>query len=84
MFRKLKDDEIETLIAFANNNMSASQTAKQSFLHRNTVIYRLEKIERITGLSPFNFYQLFQLLQLVGIVTIKCDYFKKGVGENNA
>ena len=83
MFRKLKDDEVETIIEFANNNMDVSKTARDMFTHRNTVVYRLKKIGRETGLNPYRFYDLFQLLQLAGVVTIQCKNFKKQEGEHN-
>ncbi len=47
-----KDDEmITTAEEFLNNNLNISETARKLFLHRNTLTYRLEKIERITGLD---------------------------------
>ena len=82
MFKKLTDCEIKTLIEFANCNMNASETGRQSYLHYNTVIYRLKKVERITGLNPFNFYELIQLMELAGVITIQCEHFKRKEDEN--
>jgi carbohydrate diacid regulator len=61
--KKLTDVDIKVIIEFANNNMNVSETARHLFMHRNTVIYHLEKVKQITGLSPFNFYDLIQLLK---------------------
>lgn len=83
MFRKLKDTDIQIIIEFANNDMDVSKTSRQIFLHRNSIVYRLKKIERLTGLNPFRFYDLIQLLQLIGIIVIKCDCFKTNSGEIN-
>lgn len=52
------DVDEETLITinrFFENNLNISETARQLFLHRNTLNYRLDKIEKITGLDVKNF-----------------------------
>ncbi len=36
---------------FIENSLNVSETARKLFLHRNTLIYRLDKIERQTGLN---------------------------------
>lgn len=82
MLKKLTDYEIETLIAFADNNMDASKTSRHQYLHRNTVVYRLEKVKRVTGLNPFNFYELIQLMELAGVITIQCKHFKRKDDSN--
>lgn len=83
MNKNLSNNDIDLIIAFANNNMDLSKTARKSFMHRNTAVYRLSKIKRNTGLNPRRFYDLFQLLQLAGVVRIQCDYFERNVGEDN-
>lgn len=40
-----------TLAAYLDNNLNANQTAKQLFIHRNTLTQRLDKIEEILGMS---------------------------------
>ena len=40
-----------TADAFIENSLNVSETARKLFLHRNTLIYRLDKIERQTGLN---------------------------------
>jgi len=46
------DDETRRLIdTFYENNLSVSETARQLFLHRNTLIYRLEKLKQTIGLD---------------------------------
>ena len=42
---------IHTLEAFFQHNGNLSQTAEALFVHRNTLIYRLERIASITNLS---------------------------------
>ena len=64
MLKNLTDIQKELLIEFANNNMNVSKTARQQFMHRNTVVYHLEKVKTQTGLNPFNFFDLVRLLKL--------------------
>jgi carbohydrate diacid regulator len=40
---------------YCENNMNISQTAKALFIHRNTLIYRLKKIEEMTSLDTSDF-----------------------------
>ena len=72
MFEKLTQEDMETVIEFANNNMDVSKTARQLFLSRSAAVYHLEKVKTQTGLDPLNFYDLIQLLKLFGE-----DIFKK-------
>lgn len=44
-------DLIATIDAYFNNSQSIQQTAKQLFIHRHTLRYRLNQIEQRTGLS---------------------------------
>ena len=36
---------------FFDNNLNVSETARQLFVHRNTLVYRLEKLYKATGLD---------------------------------
>jgi len=48
----LKDEDLMlTVKAFFENNLNLSATSKSAFMHRNTLIYRLEKIKREVGLN---------------------------------
>nr|WP_272898889.1 helix-turn-helix domain-containing protein [Brevibacillus laterosporus] len=42
----------ETLATFFQHNMQVSETARSLFLHRNTLLYRLEKVREQTSLNP--------------------------------
>lgn len=42
---------LRTLRMFYNNQCQLLETSKQLFVHRNTVIYRLDKCEKLTGLD---------------------------------
>jgi carbohydrate diacid regulator len=45
----------ELFITYCENNMNISKTAKVLFIHRNTLIYRLKKIEEMTSLNTGSF-----------------------------
>lgn len=50
------DDEILTTInKFFENNLNVSETSRQLFVHRNTLVYRLEKLQKTTGLDVRTF-----------------------------
>lgn len=61
--RELTEREKDIIQTFAECNMKSMATAQALYLHRNTVVYHLEKIERETGLNPLNFYDLIKLLK---------------------
>ncbi|MEA4893056.1 MAG: PucR family transcriptional regulator ligand-binding domain-containing protein [Peptococcaceae bacterium] len=52
---------METLIVFIKNNYNLSQTARQLHLHRQSLIYRMKKIEELTGLALDDHNNLFLL-----------------------
>lgn len=45
------EETLVTVYKFFDNNLNISETARQLFLHRNTLVYRLEKIQKKTGLD---------------------------------
>ena len=40
-----------TINKFFENNLNVSETSRQLFVHRNTLVYRIEKLEASTGLD---------------------------------
>ena len=46
-----KDDTLDTINRFFENNLNVSETARKLYVHRNTLVYRLEKVKKITGLD---------------------------------
>ena len=46
---------LATINAFFDNSLNISETARQLFVHRNTLIYRLNKVQKITGLDVRKF-----------------------------
>ena len=59
----LSEDLLETLEAFLDHDLSISETAKALFIHRNTLIYRLDRITEFTGYNP---------RQIIGAVHLYC------------
>ncbi len=47
----LDQDTLFTINKFFENNLNVSATSRKLFVHRNTLVYRLEKIKKITGLD---------------------------------
>lgn len=47
----LDQETLFTIHKFFENNLNVSETARKLFVHRNTLVYRLEKIKKITGLD---------------------------------
>ncbi len=46
------DDELLTTInKFFENNLNVSETSRQLYIHRNTLVYRLDKLQKSTGLD---------------------------------
>ncbi len=47
----LDRETLMTVQSFFENNLNVSETSRKLFVHRNTLVYRLEKIRKITGLD---------------------------------
>lgn len=52
---QLDDEALTTINKFFENNLNVSETSRQLFVHRNTLVYRIEKIQKSTGLDLRNF-----------------------------
>ena len=50
-FEALDRETLITIQAFFENNLNVSETSRKLFVHRNTLVYRLEKIKKLTGLD---------------------------------
>ena len=51
----LDEEALNTINKFFENNLNVSETSRQLFVHRNTLVYRIEKIQKSTGLDLRNF-----------------------------
>ena len=54
-FSKLDNEMIRTIEVFFRCGLNLSDAAKELYIHRNTLIYRLDKIEKYTGYDIRNF-----------------------------
>lgn len=63
----LDDETILTINKFFENDLNVSETSRQLFVHRNTLVYRLEKIYKLTGLDLRKFDQaiVFKVAMMV-------------------
>jgi len=56
IFKDRRPDEFDeetltTIGRFFENNLNVSETSRQLFIHRNTLVYRLDKLQKSTGLD---------------------------------
>ncbi len=63
----LDQETLFTIQKFFENNLNVSETSRKLFVHRNTLVYRLEKIKKLTGLDlrEFNDAILFKIALMV-------------------
>jgi len=45
------DETIATINKFFENNLNVRETSRQLYIHRNTLVYRIDKIQKSTGLD---------------------------------
>ena len=45
------DESLTTIYKFFENSLNVSETSRQLFIHRNTLVYRLDKLQKSTGLD---------------------------------
>jgi Sugar diacid utilization regulator len=53
--RLFNDEMLETIEMFFKKDLNLSDTARQLYIHRNTLVYRLDKVQRQIGLDLRNF-----------------------------
>ena len=51
----IEEETLVTIDKFFENNLNVSETSRQLFIHRNTLVYRLDKIQKNTNLDLRNF-----------------------------
>ena len=63
----LDEETTITINKFFENNLNISETARQLYVHRNTLVYRLERIEKALGLDirTFEDAMLFKIALMV-------------------
>jgi len=48
---ELDEETLGTIYKFFENSLNVSETSRQLFIHRNTLVYRLDKLQKSTGLD---------------------------------
>ena len=63
----LDHETLFTIQKFFENNLNVSETSRKLFVHRNTLVYRLEKIKKLTGLDlrEFDHAIIFKIALMV-------------------
>jgi carbohydrate diacid regulator len=66
--RLFNDEMLHTISMFFDKDLNLSDTARQLYIHRNTLVYRLDKVQRQTGLDLRHFDDAitFRMLYLLG------------------
>ena len=73
--REVFDDEemLQTAEKFLSSSLNVSETSRNLYMHRNTLLYRLDKIEKATGLN----IRLFPHAVTFRILTVLYKLLKK-------
>ena len=66
----LDDETAVTINRFFQNNLNIAETSRQLHMHRNTLIYRLEQIQKRTGLD----LRIFEDAMVFKIATMVMNY----------
>lgn len=69
------EETMVTIHKFFENNLNISETARQLYVHRNTLVYRLERIEKALGLDIRTFEDAM-LFKIALMVISHMDYQK--------
>ena len=83
VFKKCSIDSIDndlmfTINKFFENSLNISETSRKLFIHRNTLVYRIEKIKKLTGLDLREFEDA-----IVFKVSLMVNKYLKGLESKN-
>ena len=68
----IDEETLTTVNMLFENNMNVSETAKQLYIHRNTLVYRMEKLQKAIGLDM----RVFEDALTFRIAMMVVDYIK--------
>ena len=68
------EETFNTVNKFFENSLNVSETARQLYIHRNTLVYRLDKLQKQTGLDLRNFDDAITFK--ITLMVSKYMYFK--------
>ena len=73
-FHTTSDEETNmTIETFFDNDLNGSETSRELFVHRNTLVYRLEKVKLKTGLD-LRLFEDAVLFKMATMVRTYIDY----------
>lgn len=72
----LDEELLTTVNKFFENNLNVSETSRQLYIHRNTLVYRIEKLEKYTGLD-IRLFEDALTLKIALMVVNYMNYMKK-------
>lgn len=73
---EIDEETLMTVEKFFENNLNVSETSRQLFVHRNTLVYRIEKLQKATGLDIRVFDDALTL-KIALMVVNYMDYLEK-------
>ena len=77
----LDEETSVTIQKFFENNLNISETARQLYVHRNTLVYRLERLQKMIGLDIRKFDDAMTF-KIAMIVVLHMNYQKDSLEEN--
>lgn len=69
---QIDQETLATIQTFFDKNLNVSETSRQLFIHRNTLVYRMEKLQKTTGLD----IRTFEDAMTFRIALMVSDYMK--------
>lgn len=78
---ELDKEMLLTIDKLFENNLNISETARQLYVHRNTLVYRLERIEKILGLDIRTFEDAM-IFRIAMMVQAHVKYLEKKESRN--
>jgi len=80
---ELDEETRSTIDTFFAHNLNVSETARRLFVHRNTLVYRLEKLRQLTGLDirTFDDAMTFRIASMVVEYLRERDSLNAGDGS---
>ena len=70
------EETLHTVNQFLENNLNVSETSRQLYIHRNTLVYRLDKLQKNTGLDVRVFEDAIKF-KIALMVAAYVDYMEK-------
>ena len=76
-YKQLDEETKMTIETFFDNDLNGSETSRELFVHRNTLVYRLEKVKLKTGLD-LRLFEDAVLFKMATMVRTYIDYLDEG------